>query len=84
MVYYRYRTYSERLGPANAKSILLHYFGVVGLCYLIWQIRLYILYYSEKCPTKARTRISVTTTSVTTTTTTSTTAAVLQGKEIGL
>ena len=70
MVYYRYRTFAERLGPANAKSILLHYLGVVALCYIIWNIRLYILNYSAKCPPLHRGRMTSTTTTTTTTTTT--------------
>lgn len=49
MQYYRYRTFAERLGPANAKSIILHYFGVIILAYSIFKFRILVISYADTC-----------------------------------
>ena len=36
MIRYKYRTFAERLGPQNAKSIVIHYITVLGLSYMVW------------------------------------------------
>ena len=48
-MYYRYRTFAERLGPHNAKSILLHYFGVLALSYSLFSIRAWLVDYTDRC-----------------------------------
>ncbi len=45
----RYRTFAERLGRRNAKSILLHYFSVIVLSYIVWTAREIVYKYSLKC-----------------------------------
>ena len=46
---YRYRTFAERLGPQNAKSIVLHYLSVLLLSYVVWSCRAAVVSFSESC-----------------------------------
>ena len=48
-VLYRYRTFAERLGPSNAKSILLHYLGVLALAAAILKLRAMFIAYADTC-----------------------------------
>ena len=48
-MYYRYRTFAERLGPHNAKSIVLHYFGVLALSYSLFSLRSWLVDYTDRC-----------------------------------
>lgn len=48
-MYYRYRTFAERLGPHNAKSIVLHYFGVLALSYSLFSLRAWLVDYTDRC-----------------------------------
>ena len=47
-VYYRYRTFAERLGPRNARSIVFHYVGVLALSYTLFNLRALLVHYSER------------------------------------
>lgn len=47
---YRYRSFAERLGPKNAKNIILHYVGVIVVVYVTLKLRSMCIAYSEdKC-----------------------------------
>jgi hypothetical protein len=46
---YRHRTFAERLGPRNAKSIVFHYIGVIALSYSLIALRAYVVEYAGKC-----------------------------------
>ena len=48
-MYIRYRSFAERLGPSNAKSILLHYLGVLTLSATVFKLRFMVIDYCNKC-----------------------------------